>query len=388
MWTPSPILVNRLGSRPRDRADIFAREIDRTRDTSAKPSGKNLSTPMRAVARCAATVLELTAAVQVRERARVTSFRRLGFVANEPWASAPRSEDSAKKRPAAVSPAMGATSSVTPARTNPNPVGMAEVLERLRRYQDASRASGNDAPEPLAMRTASVLVPLVTASSAAAAGDEGASPRRLAASSTRGDEVRVLLCTRSEALSSHAGEVCLPGGKNDPGESDVACALREADEEIGLRAAAHALDVVATLPPFLSKGRVSVRPVVACVGSRTFEPSVNEAEVAETFTVPLESFLDEEGHSHRDWEFLPGRVIRVHFFERAGRVVWGLTASVLVETAEVAFGRRAAFRKTPPGPGGTDIQSIRSATDGEEEEFSLKKSERRERERRGVASRL
>ena len=200
--------------------------------------------------------------------------------------------------------------------------------------------------------------------------------------------MRVILCTRSEALSSHAGEVCLPGGKNDPGESDVACALREADEEIGLRAAAHALDVVATLPPFLSKGRVSVRPVVACVGSRTFEPSVNEAEVAETFTVPLESFLDEEGHSHRDWEFLPGRVIRVHFFERAGRVVWGLTASVLVETAEVAFGRRAAFRKTPPGPGGTDIQSIRSATDGEEEEFSLKKSERRERERRGVASRL
>jgi coenzyme A diphosphatase NUDT7 len=343
---------------------------------------------MRAVARCAATVLELTAAVQVRERARVTPFRRLGFVANEPWAGAPRSEDSAKKRPAAVSPAMGATPSVTPARTDP--VGMAEVLERLRRYQDASRAAGNDAPEPLAMRTASVLVPLVTASSAAAAGDEGASasPRRLAASSTRGDEVRVLLCTRSEALSSHAGEVCLPGGKNDPGESDVACALREADEEIGLRAAAHALDVVATLPPFLSKGRVSVRPVVACVGSRTFEPSVNEDEVAETFTVPLESFLDEEGHSHRDWEFLPGRVIRVHFFERAGRVVWGLTASVLVETAEVAFGRRAAFRKTPPAPGGTDIQSIRSATDGEEEDFSLKKSERRERERRGVASRL
>ena len=341
---------------------------------------------MRAVARCAATVLELTAAVQVRERARVTPFRRLGFVANEPWAGAPRSEDSAKKRPAAVSPAMGATPSVTPARTDS--VGMAEVLERLRRYQDASRASGNDAPEPLATRTASVLVPLVTASSAAAAGDEGASPRRLAASSTRGDEVRVLLCTRSEALSSHAGEVCLPGGKNDPGESDVACALREADEEIGLRAAAHALDVVATLPPFLSKGRVSVRPVVACVGSRTFEPSVNEDEVAETFTVPLESFLDEEGHSHRDWEFLPGRVIRVHFFERAGRVVWGLTASVLVETAEVASGRRAAFRKTPPGPGGTDIQSIRSATDGEEEDFSLKESERRERERRGVASRL
>ena len=345
---------------------------------------------MRAVARCAATALELTAAVQVRERARSTPLRRLGFVANEPWASASRVEDSAKKRPAAVSPALGATPSVT-ARTDP--VGMAEVLERLRRFQDASLASGKNAPEPLAKRTASVLVPLVTASSAAAAGDEGASPLSLAASSKRGDEVRVLLCTRSEALSSHAGEVCLPGGKNDPGESDVACALREADEEIGLRAAAHALDVVAILPPFLSKGRVSVRPVVAHVGSTSFMPVLSKDEVAETFTVPLESFLDDVGHSHRDWEFLPGRVIRVHFFERAKRVVWGLTASVLVETAEVAFGRRAAFRKTPPAPGGTDIQSIRSAADGEEESETTappppRALKRNKSEPRGVASRL
>ena len=335
---------------------------------------------MRAVARCAATASQLTAAVLVRERARVSAFRRLGFVANEPWASAPRVEERAKKRPEAVSEAanaMGATPSVT-ARTPP--VGMAEVLERLRRYQDASRASGTDAPEPLATRTASVLVPLVAASSAAAAGDAGASSRR--------DEVRVLLCTRSDSLSSHAGEVCLPGGKNDPGESDVDAALREADEEIGLRSAAHDVDVVATLPPFLSKGRVSVRPVVAAVSSEKFVPVLNEDEVAETFTVPLESFLDKRGHSHRDWEFLPGRVIRVHFFERNGRVVWGLTASVLVETAEVAFGRRAAFRKTPPGPGGTDIQSIRIPPGEREDEAAAPRPRESKNRSSDVASRL
>ena len=141
---------------------------------------------------------------------------------------------------------MGATSSVTPARTNPNPVGMAEVLERLRRYQDASRASGNDAPEPLAMRTASVLVPLVTASSAAAAGD-GEPPRDVSRRRRRAARVRAPVHALGGAVVAR-GRVCLPGGKNDPGESDVACALREADEEIGLRAAARALGVVATLP--------------------------------------------------------------------------------------------------------------------------------------------
>ena len=339
---------------------------------------------MRAVARCAATASQLTAAVLVRERARVSAFRRLGFVANEPLASAPRVEESAKKRPAAVSEAanaMGATPSVT-ARTPP--VGMAEVLERLRRYQDASRASGTDAPEPLATRTASVLVPLVTASSCAAAGDAGAK-------NARRDEPRVLLCTRSDSLSSHAGEVCLPGGKNDLGESDVDAALREADEEIGLRSDKHDVDVVATLPPFLSKGGVSVRPVIAAVKSDNFVPVLNEDEVKETFTVPLESFLDAQGHSHRDWEFLPGQVIRVHFFERDARVVWGLTASVLVETAEVAFGRKAAFRKNPPGEGGTDIQSIR-ATPGDLEDDAAKEAPRpresKKKNRGDVASRL
>jgi hypothetical protein len=56
-------------------------------------------------------------------------------------------------------------------------------------------------------------------------------------------------------------------------------------------------------------------------------------------------------------------------------VVWGLTASVLVETAEVAFGRKAAFRKNPPGEGGTDIQSIR-ATPGDLEDDAAKEAPR------------
>jgi hypothetical protein len=81
----------------------------------------------------------------------------------------------------------------------------------------------------------------------------------------------------------------------------------------------------------------------------------------------------------------------VHFFERDARVVWGLTASVLVETAEVAFGRKAAFRKNPPGEGGTDIQSIR-ATPGDLEDDAAKEAppprESKKKNRGDVASRL
>lgn len=50
-------------------------------------------------------------------------------------------------------------------------------------------------------------------------------------------EPDVLLALRSDQLSSHAGQVCFPGGAVDDGDDGpVATALREATEEVGVRA--------------------------------------------------------------------------------------------------------------------------------------------------------
>jgi 8-oxo-dGTP pyrophosphatase MutT (NUDIX family) len=44
-----------------------------------------------------------------------------------------------------------------------------------------------------------------------------------------------LLCRRASRLNAHAGQWALPGGRLDPGEDAVAAALREVDEELGVR---------------------------------------------------------------------------------------------------------------------------------------------------------
>ena len=44
----------------------------------------------------------------------------------------------------------------------------------------------------------------------------------------------VILTRRSDTLRRHTGQVALPGGRRDPGETPWQTALREANEEIGL----------------------------------------------------------------------------------------------------------------------------------------------------------
>lgn len=54
--------------------------------------------------------------------------------------------------------------------------------------------------------------------------------------------------TRAETLRRHAGQVALPGGRVDPGDSDRAyTALREANEEIGLDP--RRVTILGELPP-------------------------------------------------------------------------------------------------------------------------------------------
>ncbi|KAA0061173.1 nudix hydrolase 11 [Cucumis melo var. makuwa] len=68
-------------------------------------------------------------------------------------------------------------------------------------------------------------------------------------------ELRVILTKRASTLSSHSGEVALPGGKRDLSDADdVATALREAEEEIGLAPAL--VNIIAVLQPFVNKSLV------------------------------------------------------------------------------------------------------------------------------------
>ena len=97
-------------------------------------------------------------------------------------------------------------------------------------------------------------------------------------------ELMVLLTQRTTNLSTHSGQVALPGGRSDPTDIDAAdTALREATEEVGLPRS-HA-EVLGTLPVYVTGTAYSITPVVALV-TPGFVLQPNPGEVADVFEVP------------------------------------------------------------------------------------------------------
>jgi 8-oxo-dGTP pyrophosphatase MutT (NUDIX family) len=165
-------------------------------------------------------------------------------------------------------------------------------------------------------------------------GRAGLRPRRTAAVLVpilAEDEPSVLLTRRADHLAQHAGQVSFPGGRaEDADASAVQTALREAHEEIGLPR-----DVVTPIG-FLDRFDIisdyRVLPIVGLVKTPV-QWRLDEREVAEVFSVPLEVALDPE--RYRGTTVLRDGVrYTVYALDWKGRNIWGATAAMLLNLAQ------------------------------------------------------
>ncbi|XP_037672234.1 peroxisomal coenzyme A diphosphatase NUDT7 isoform X2 [Choloepus didactylus] len=156
-----------------------------------------------------------------------------------------------------------------------------------------------------------------------------------------------LLCTlRSEKLRRSPGEVCFPGGKREPADADeVATALREAQEEVGLHP--HQVEVVCRLVPYLLDRQTLLTPVVGFI-DHNFQAQPNPEEVKDVFLVPLDYFLHPQVY-HRKHLTKCGFHFIVHCFEYTNPKngvtyqIGGITAKLAVLIALIILGKRPTF---------------------------------------------
>ena len=134
----------------------------------------------------------------------------------------------------------------------------------------------------VATRQAAVLVPLVE----------------------RPHGVQLLLTRRDANLHVHAGQISFPGGSRDLDDATpVHTALREAEEEIGLRP--DRVETLGLMPVYTTITGYAVTPVIAMIDpDAPLRPQ--PSEVAEVFEVPLDFLMNPAHHELRTWDTQTG----------------------------------------------------------------------------------
>jgi 8-oxo-dGTP pyrophosphatase MutT (NUDIX family) len=142
----------------------------------------------------------------------------------------------------------------------------------------------------------------------------------------------VLLTQRTAHLTDHAGQISFPGGRIEPSDPDpLFAALREAEEEVGLPPS-H-VDPVGRLDTYITGTGFEITPIVGLVRV-PYPMNPDPFEVAEVFEVPLDFVLDPSNHQRHSRE-LKGRTRHFFVLPYENRYIWGATAAMLVNLAEV-----------------------------------------------------
>jgi 8-oxo-dGTP pyrophosphatase MutT (NUDIX family) len=138
--------------------------------------------------------------------------------------------------------------------------------------------------------------------------------------------LNVLLTRRADTLRNHTGQVALPGGRQDPGETPLQTALREAHEEVGLEP--RFVSPVGLSTPYQTGSGYLITPVVGFVRPG-FSLTANPGEVAEIFETPFGWLMEPANYEQHERALPSGELRRFYATTHDEKYIWGATAGIL-----------------------------------------------------------
>jgi len=141
--------------------------------------------------------------------------------------------------------------------------------------------------------------------------------------------LKLLLIRRSKHLRYHAGQIGLPGGRQEPDESLLQTAIRETEEEIGVSLRQE--DIVGSLRSiYIPPSDFTLAPFVAWLDQ---EPQITlqADEVESLIVIPFNSLAAPESQTTAPVVRDNGDSIEVPCYLHEDNVVWGATALVISE---------------------------------------------------------
>ena len=154
-------------------------------------------------------------------------------------------------------------------------------------------------------------------------------------------EIHVLFTQRSQNVNFHKGQACFPGGTHQANDASLLdAALREIDEEIGLKA--KAVEILGELDDktTVSSGYV-ISPFVAFI-PYPYPFKLDDKEVEQIFSVPLSALMN-EANLKQNYYPTDDRTGPGYAYEYEGHIIWGATARILMQLIELLKSESRAF---------------------------------------------
>ena len=145
-------------------------------------------------------------------------------------------------------------------------------------------------------------------------------------------QYHVLFTERSDEVNFHKGEVCFPGGTQEPSDSSILqTALRESEEEIGLEP--KDLEILGELDDSITlTSNYVISPFVAFI-PHPHPLKTNGKEVKGIFSIPLSFLLDEDNFRQDS-----------HAYEYEGHIIWGATARIVRQFVDLLKSESGAWK--------------------------------------------
>lgn len=144
------------------------------------------------------------------------------------------------------------------------------------------------------------------------------------------NELFACLIKRPSHMKHHAGQIALPGGRMEEGETAVETALRETFEEIGVPQ--EEIQIIGQLTKFyVEVSRFEIQPIVGWLNQR---PTVTLCcyEVEKMIFFPIRNF--KPPHQEIQLETVSGK-LNVPCIKFEDEIIWGATAMILSEFYDV-----------------------------------------------------
>ena len=143
------------------------------------------------------------------------------------------------------------------------------------------------------------------------------------------------LTKRTNTVEHHKGQISLPGGMLEKGESHKEAAIRETFEELGVQS--EDINIIGPLTPlYIPISNFKIFPFVGWINS-TPDLKIQSKEVSKVFSPSILSLMDPQTKKIKD-SILLGQKVKIPFFNLKNEVVWGATSMILSEFKKILKG--------------------------------------------------